>query len=209
MKKIFTLLTFVFLSQVLMYGQCPDIATPNPNGRFFNLSFTLEADRDAALVELESISFPAGLECMCGDIVTVPAADLVIDSPNETTFRIRADGAVADYFSGENGNFTGTVTFNSTDGGSVDCNYGATAVNDDNFSEPIRLFPNPVKDQLTLINAKGKATIYNVLGQLVKQFTINSDQETIQLADLLNGQYYLQLLQKDGTMVTKQFSKTN
>ena len=73
----------------------------------------------------------------------------------------------------------------------------------------VTLFPNPAKSQLTLINGEGQATIYNVLGQPVKQLTIDANQSTIQLADLLNGQYYIQVLQENGTIVTKQFSKVN
>jgi len=73
----------------------------------------------------------------------------------------------------------------------------------------VGMFPNPVKTELTLTNGQGQATIYNALGQAVKQLTINANQTTIQLADLLNGQYYLQVLQADGTVVTKQFSKVN
>ncbi len=73
----------------------------------------------------------------------------------------------------------------------------------------VGIFPNPAKEQLTLINGKGKATIYNVLGQPVKHLTIDANQATIQLADLLNGQYYLEVVQADGTIVTEQFSKVN
>ena len=71
------------------------------------------------------------------------------------------------------------------------------------------MFPNPTKDQLTLINGKGKATIYNVLGQPVKHLIIDANQATIQLSDLLNGQYYLQVLKEDRTIVRKQFAKVN
>ncbi len=71
----------------------------------------------------------------------------------------------------------------------------------------VGIFPNPIKDQLTLTNGKGKATIFNVLGQPVKNLTIDASQTTIQLGDLLNGQYYLQLLQENGTVITKSFSK--
>jgi len=80
---------------------------------------------------------------------------------------------------------------------------------DFNQLNEVGIFPNPVKSQLTLTNGAGQATIYNALGQTVKQLTINANQATIQLADLLNGQYYLQVLQADGTVVTKQFSKMN
>ena len=71
----------------------------------------------------------------------------------------------------------------------------------------IGLFPNPAKNQLTLINGEGQVIIYNVLGETVKQLTIDANQTTIPLADLLDGQYYLQVIQEDGFVVSKQFTK--
>lgn len=87
--------------------------------------------------------------------------------------------------------------------------YSKIVLVDFNQLNEVGMFPNPVKSELTLTNAEGNATIYNVLGQPVKQLTINANQATIQLSDLLNGQYYLQVRQVDETIVTKQFSKVN
>ncbi len=87
--------------------------------------------------------------------------------------------------------------------------YSKTVSVDFNRLNELEIFPNPAKNQLTLINGKGKATIYNALGQAVKHLTIDVNQVSIQLADLLNGQYYLQVLQADGTIITKQFAKVN
>ena len=60
MKKILTILTFVFMTSALLFGQCADTATPNSNHKFFNMDYIMQADRDAALVGLESITYPAG-----------------------------------------------------------------------------------------------------------------------------------------------------
>ena len=76
-----------------------------------------------------------------------------------------------------------------------------------NRSTSIGIFPNPAKDLLMLKNGEGKVTIFNILGQPVKYLTIDANETTIQLTDLLNGQYYLQVLQEDGKVVTKQFAK--
>ena len=73
------------------------------------------------------------------------------------------------------------------------------------LNEGVVVFPNPAKNQLTIIKGEGEATIYNVLGQAVKRLTIDAHQATIQLTDLIDGQYYIQVLQKDGTNITKQF----
>ena len=210
MKKLITLLALVFLTNALLYGQCPDEATPNPTNRTFNLSYFLEADRDMAWGALESITFPAGTGCMCGATITIPKADLTIDGPvgANDAFRIRAVTTIDDNFGGENGNFVGDIIFNFTDGSSETCDYLATSVNSIDESLSVRIFPNPVKNQLTFTNGKGQATIYNVLGQAVKHLTVADEQATIQLGELLNGQYYLQVLRADGKIVTKQFSKS-
>ena len=212
MKKIFTLLTFVFLANVLLLGQCPDLVTPNPTNKVFNMSYNLEADRDAAWAGLDSITFPAGVGCMCGATITIDTSGLEIDGPvgADNVYRIRAKTTIADYFGGENGNFVGSLTFTKTDGTSETCDYTVMTSNSNiNGSTPVEIFPNPVTDKLTIINGEGQATIYNVLGQTVKHLTIDADQASIQLADLLNGQYYLQVLQEDGTIVIKQFAKVD
>lgn len=88
--------------------------------------------------------------------------------------------------------------------------YSNIAVVDfNNRLNEVELFPNPAMGQLTLINGEGKVYIYNALGETVKQLTIGESQTTISLADLLNGQYYLQVIQEDGTVVSKQFTKVN
>jgi len=74
-------------------------------------------------------------------------------------------------------------------------------------SAPIAIFPNPAKGELIVENGVGQATIFNVLGKPVKQLTIANNQATIELSELINGQYYLQVLQADGTTVMKQFVK--
>ena len=209
MKKALTFLTFVFLTNSLLFGQCPDSATPNPTNRTFNLSYILEADRDAAWNALDSITFPAGDGCMCGSTVDIAKADLTIDGPVSAAnvYRIRATVPTNDYFGGENGNFEGNVTFNYMDGTTDSCDYMTSSNSDIDFSTPMVLFPNPVKDQLTIVNGKGKMTIYNILGQPVQQKNIHANQASIQVDDLLNGQYFLQVIQADGTIVTEQFSK--
>jgi len=208
MKKLLTILTFVFLTNALLFGQCPYRADPNPDNQFFNLRYATEAERDAVLAGLVSITFPLA----AGGTVDILVADLLSTGPhgNPEYWRIRADGGAAGYFGGENGNFEGTLTFNKTDGTTASCEYEIMTSNSNiNESTSVSIFPNPVQDQLTLINAEGEAAIYNVLGQTVKRLTIDANEATIQLADLLRGQYYLQVLKEDGIIVTRQFSKVD
>ncbi len=210
MKKIFTLLTFVFMSSALLFGQCPDTATPNPTNKTFNLNYNSEADRDAAFEALASITFPAGVGAGGEATVTVLKADLTPDGPvGDDVYRIRAVTTTDDYFGGENGAFVGVLTFNNADDTMVACAYETSSVDYVNRNSSIEIFPNPVQDQLTLIDAKGEVTIYNLFGQAVKQLTTADSRVSIPVADLLNGQYYLQVLQDDGRIVVRQFSKVD
>ena len=73
----------------------------------------------------------------------------------------------------------------------------------------IQLFPNPVTDELNIIGGQGQATIYNLLGQPVKQFTINTEQSTINVTDLPSGQYILHIQSREigRTIATQRFVK--
>ncbi|MEN0003923.1 MAG: T9SS type A sorting domain-containing protein [Bacteroidota bacterium] len=72
---------------------------------------------------------------------------------------------------------------------------------------PLSLYPSPARQELNIINGKGQATIYNLLGQSVRQLVIDSEQFRIPTTDLVDGQYILQVLRVDGTVVAKQFVK--
>lgn len=74
----------------------------------------------------------------------------------------------------------------------------------------ITLFPNPVKDQLTIQiedNLVGnQAKIYSVIGQELKTFTVNSKQKTIDLSSLSKGVYIIKI-QYNKEIYTSKFIK--
>ena len=84
----------------------------------------------------------------------------------------------------------------------VNVNYELGMTND-----KLKLFPNPVKNELHIIDGQGQATIYNLLGQPVRQLIIDNEQLTINVSDLPNGQYILHILQQNGNVITKRFIK--
>jgi hypothetical protein len=71
----------------------------------------------------------------------------------------------------------------------------------------LRIFPNPIKDELNIISGQGNATIYNILGQPVKQLVIKNEQSKINASDLASGQYILHIQQPNGQVITKRFMK--
>ena len=86
----------------------------------------------------------------------------------------------------------------------INVNYELGITND-----KLSVFPNPVTNKLNIIGGQGQATIYNLLGQPVKQFTINTEQSTINVTDLPNGQYILHIQSREigRTITTQRFLK--
>ena len=69
----------------------------------------------------------------------------------------------------------------------------------------LQIFPNPVENELTIVGGEGIATIYNVLGQPVRELIINNEQLIIDVKDLPKGQYILR--KQNGNVITQQFLK--
>lgn len=71
----------------------------------------------------------------------------------------------------------------------------------------VKISPNPVRSQLVLEDGIGQVTIFNVLGQPVKNVQATDASYAISLADLPNGQYIIRVQKEDGTIGVQQFLK--
>lgn len=71
----------------------------------------------------------------------------------------------------------------------------------------ISLYPNPVQNELTISEGIGNITIFNALGQPIRQLINNDALTTINTSDLSKGVYILQLEKTNRLLVTKQFVK--
>lgn len=71
------------------------------------------------------------------------------------------------------------------------------------------LSPNPVSVEFTVSsnNIIEKVTIYNMLGQNVKIFTLNDMKKTFNVSDMKAGNYFAIIKYKDGSTVTQKFIK--
>ena len=78
---------------------------------------------------------------------------------------------------------------------------------DQDFNKTTKISPNPVQNELNIVDGQGQATIYNLLGQPVKQFSINNKQFRIGTKELAEGQYILLIQRENGQIVTKRFMK--
>lgn len=73
----------------------------------------------------------------------------------------------------------------------------------------LKIFPNPVQNQLfieseTMIE---EVMIYNSIGQPVRQISNSNTQFQIDVSELSNGFYIIEIRQSNGQSMTKQFIK--
>lgn len=83
-----------------------------------------------------------------------------------------------------------------------------TGVKELRGTKAISLYPNPVKDQVTIkfpTKSPISVDIYNILGVKVKSFTHDGDTE-VSLTGLQNGVYFIRFTE-EGKSYTKQFMK--
>ncbi len=71
----------------------------------------------------------------------------------------------------------------------------------------IRLYPNPVVEQLNIENGIGYATVHNTLGQVVAQFNIPIGIFRYNISSLPKGQYTLTIQKQNGDIQSQQFIK--
>ncbi|MEM6698547.1 MAG: T9SS type A sorting domain-containing protein, partial [Bacteroidota bacterium] len=69
------------------------------------------------------------------------------------------------------------------------------------------LLPNPVGQHLNIRDGIGQAMIYNMLGQQIQAFEIIDELHSLDVSDLVSGQYVLLILRESGERVTLSFVK--
>ncbi|MFK7948124.1 MAG: T9SS type A sorting domain-containing protein [Saprospiraceae bacterium] len=73
----------------------------------------------------------------------------------------------------------------------------------------LKIYPNPAHDKLFVESQTTfqQAIIYNIIGQPIKEVSIQNNQAEINVSDLSKGIYMLQLMMENGESVTKQIIK--
>lgn len=69
----------------------------------------------------------------------------------------------------------------------------------------LNLYPNPASQQLTVSTGQqgGTLALYNAQGMLLNSYTMNGSAQTIDVAQLANGVYYVEVNNKDGIGLKK------
>ncbi len=69
------------------------------------------------------------------------------------------------------------------------------------------VYPNPVKDVLTVTGENMRqVNVYNSLGQLVKSIDCNADEVKVNVNDMQNGMYIVNVIDNNGEMTTSKVS---
>ena len=170
------------------------------DGKFFTLSFRTSQTDGNMNLRLEN----AGRE------VTAHYTGLAIDTWHDITFDFTsiADfsttyvGIITDLYQLDGVTRTGNSTSETTY--YFDNIQQSTTLSADNKSfKVIKVFPNPVKDEINLADHQNykSVSIYNLLGQEVKQV---ESQKTIDVSDLTSGVYVINTDNKISTKFVKE-----
>ena len=83
---------------------------------------------------------------------------------------------------------------------------GAVAV-EEVSNEKLNVYPNPVKDVLTIEGQNiEQVNVYNAMGQLVKTVNSNENIVKVNVNDLQNGMYIVNVIDNNGTVTTSKVS---
>ena len=79
------------------------------------------------------------------------------------------------------------------------------SVNEVDFYKAIKIYPNPVSNQLILENFQNieieSITLSNINGHIIKQYEARENQ--LDISDLCSGIYLLKISSKDGVLIEK------
>jgi len=82
------------------------------------------------------------------------------------------------------------------------------SVNMKSYRRLVKAYPNPTTQYLSILNAKGSATIYNSSGQRVKEFDLDEGGvSVIDLGQYQDGIYHIALQKENGERVIKRVVK--
>jgi hypothetical protein len=88
--------------------------------------------------------------------------------------------------------------------------YNGTTTSTPNVKQgSVKVYPNPAKSSLTISaqNEISAIRITNLVGQTIKNLSVNAVERVIDLNDMSNGQYIISLSMKNGQIVNQKFSK--
>ncbi|PKP53898.1 MAG: hypothetical protein CVT92_01670 [Bacteroidetes bacterium HGW-Bacteroidetes-1] len=89
-------------------------------------------------------------------------------------------------------------------------NNEALGIDEDNLNGKIKMYPNPVNNELTVKitdEAVNRIIITSMLGQVIEEIELTSETTTINTSSLNNGMYFVTFITKDGNQLIQKFMK--
>jgi PKD repeat protein len=110
------------------------------------------------------------------------------------------------------GSYTVCVTVTNSCGSDTACqtiNTESTGVNNIQGFVNIRIYPNPIAQQIMIDNAEAGAVldIYNSTGSLVSHTKLEGDKDNVDVTSLSSGVYLMRFTNKDGGQGSRKFVK--
>jgi len=188
---------------------------PRPNPPVVN-----QLGNQKITIEWNSVSVALGyifqirLKGMDNWLITFPTTrnKLRISGPSTTyEYRVKTVCATGEStytdifeFTIQNGNFTIAESRNA--------NRLATDIDLFSYQSPVRIYPNPVTEQLQVEftpNAEAFLSLYHISGKLVleKQLAKEQDRHTLDIVSLENGLYLLRIKEEGKQIITHRISK--
>jgi hypothetical protein len=108
-----------------------------------------------------------------------------------------------------NGNYAVIVTQNNCSDTSACVNISTVGIKDASKSNTVNIYPNPSNGiyNMTGLIINSKITVYDAIGQIVYTSTTTESKETIDISNLPNGVYMIQLNSENGTTTKKVIKK--
>ena len=88
----------------------------------------------------------------------------------------------------------------------ISTKYGTAAI-DEIANETYKIYPNPANEILSIEGENIKqVNVYNTVGQLVKSVSCNDNTVKVNVGDLQNGMYIVNVIDNNGDMMSKKVS---
>ncbi|MEO6832799.1 MAG: T9SS type A sorting domain-containing protein [Chitinophagaceae bacterium] len=106
------------------------------------------------------------------------------------------------------GSYTACANVYGSCGSSSYCKQTALGVSGISAFKDVSIYPNPATTYFTVEGASGATiSLSNAVGQVVKNFSLTTDKEVLDISDLAAGVYVLQLTDKEGNRGVMQLLK--
>lgn len=108
-----------------------------------------------------------------------------------------------------NGNYAVIVTQNNCSDTSTCVNISTVGINENNTLNGISIYPNPSNGiyNLSGLKVNSKITVYDAIGQIIYFSTITESKETINISNVPNGIYMIQIKAENSTITKKVIKK--